>query len=170
MVGPGSPSIESSPTAAGSPAPNPSSDSQRRRSQFTVILGLFVTFGGLIGYGIQVPTQPASLAVTVPWLAVGFIAVWWGGILAGNSLVAPPTGVSPLLVGQLGVAGISTLAGALSATVVVLRLGASVAPVPGTPAEFVIALAAALLAWIGGFLMGHSMRRFVRRRRRTGSY
>ncbi len=131
------------------------------------MVGLFVTFGGLFGYALQVPTQPATLTSIVPWLAVGFITAWSGGILAGNSLVAPPPGVSPAFIGQPGVAGVATLAGVLSATVVVLRVGASASPSPGAPVELVIAVLAATLVWMGGFLMGHSMRRFVRRRRRA---
>jgi hypothetical protein len=131
------------------------------------MLGLFVTFGGLLGYALQVPIQPGRLTDILPWLATGFVAAWTGGILAGNSLIAAPLGVRPAMVGQSAVAGVATLAGALSAVVVVLRLGSWTSPSPGTPAELVIAPVATIIVWIGGFLMGHSMRRFVRRRHRV---
>jgi hypothetical protein len=131
------------------------------------MLGLFVTFGGLFGYALQVPTQPGRLMEILPWLATGFVAAWIGGILAGNSLVAPPPGIRPAMIGQSPLAGVATVAGALSATVVVLRLGPWTSPAPGTPAELVIASVAASIAWVGGFLMGHSMRRFARRRARV---
>ncbi|MGC2288980.1 MAG: hypothetical protein WA688_03890 [Thermoplasmata archaeon] len=167
-------SAESYSSGGGGAAPDPrpareASDSRRRRSQLTVMVGLFVTFGGLFGYALQVPTQPAALTNLVPWLAVGFIVAWAGGILAGNTLVAPPPGVAPALRGQPGVAFIATLAGALSAVVVVLRVGPWASPSPGAPVELVIAVTGSVLVWMGGFLMGSSMRRFVRRRRRTRS-
>lgn len=147
-----------------SPTP-PTAKLARRRSQLTVMLGLFVTFAGLFGYALQVPSQPAKLVSIVPWLAVSFLTGWFGGILAGNSLVTPASGTRPALVGQSAVAGIATAAGALSAVVVALRIGPWAAPAPGTPVEWVIATVAAAIVWAGGFLMGHSMRRFVRRRK-----
>ena len=167
MVTTDSPVSEDGRDAPGAPRAPEASESRRRRSQLTVMVGLFVTFGGLLGYALQVPTQPAALTSVVPWLAVGFIATWSGGILAGNSLVGPPPGIPPAFVGQPGLAGVATLAGALSATVVVLRAGALASPSPGAPVELVIAAVAAALVWMGGFLMGRSMRRFVRRRRRA---
>jgi hypothetical protein len=159
------PAADESSTSPMVPATAP--DTTRRRSQLTIIVGLLVTFGGLFGYGLQVPTQPAALTNIIPWLAVGFVATWAGGILAGNSLVAPPAGIPPAFLGQPGVAGIATLAGALSATVVVLRIGPWTAPAVGAPSEVVIAAVAVGLVWAGGFLMGHSIRRFVRRRRKV---
>lgn len=140
-------------------------ESRRRRAQLAVMVGLFVTFGGLFGYALQVPTQPAMLASVVPWLAVGFLSAWTGGILAGNSLVEPPPGNCPAIISQPSVAGIATVAGALSAAVVILRIGPWVGPTASLPAELYVAIAAALTVWIGGFLMGRSMRRFVLRRR-----
>lgn len=129
------------------------------------MLGLFVTFGGLYGYTLQVPPEPAKLANLLPWLAVGFLTVWIGGILAGNALVPTPPGIRPALVAQPVVAGVATVAGVLSGIVVILRIGPSLSPVPGTPAEWIVAVLAAAFVWIGGFLMGRSMRRFVRRNR-----
>ena len=134
-----------------------------------VMVGLFVTFAGLFGYALQVPTQPASLESIVPWLAVGFLTAWVGGILAGNALVEPPPGVRPALVGQSVVAALATIAGSLSATVVVLRVGPWDVPTAGTPVELEIAIGAAATSWVGGFLMGRSMRRFARRRRKPTS-
>jgi len=142
-------------------------DSNRRRSQVTVMVGLLLTFSGLFAYGLQLPTQPARLDSIGPWLAIGFVAAWTGGILAGNSLISPPAGVSPALRGQLRLSGLATVAGALSAAVVVQRLGLWTSPSFGVPAELLTAGVAIALVWIGGFLMGHSMRRFVRRRRRA---
>jgi hypothetical protein len=132
------------------------------------MVGLFVTFGGLFGYALQIPTQPARLVGLVPWLAAGFVATWTGGILGGNSLVAPPVGIPPALRGQPGISATATLAGALSAAVVVHRVGPWVVPSPGAPAELAIAVVGTVLVWAGGFLMGRSMRRFVLRRRRGG--
>jgi hypothetical protein len=146
-----------------SPPANP--DSRRRHSQFIVMVGLFVTFGGLFGYALQAPTEPSTLTSIVPWLAVGFLSAWTGGILAGNSLVEPPPGIRPALFGQSTLAGIATLAGGLSALVVILRVGPWSSPSASTPAELVIATVAAAMVWAGGFLMGRSMRRFVLRRR-----
>jgi len=146
------------------------SDSRRGRAQLMVMVGLFVTFAGLFAYGLQVPTPPGSLAHIVPWLAVGFLTAWTGGILAGNSLVPPPAGVSPALRAQPGIAMVATLAGALAAGVVLQRLGPWASLSPGAPAELWIAAAGAGLVWLGGFLMGHSMRRFGRRRRRPRGF
>ena len=154
---------------SGPAAPSGVSDSRRRRSQLVVIIGLFITFGGLLGCALQVPTQPASLESIVPWLAIGFLTAWVGGILAGNSMVEPPPGVRPAMVGQSVVAAFATIAGALSATVVVVRVGPWVAPAAGAPAELEIAIAAAAFSWVGGLLMGRSMRRFARRGRRPTS-
>jgi hypothetical protein len=125
------------------------------------MVGLFVTFGGLLGYALQVPTQPGMLTNIVPWLAVGFLTAWAGGILGGNSRVEPPPSVPPAMRGQSLVAAIATVAGLLSATVVVLRIGPWTQPVTGGPAELFIAAGASSIVWIGGFLMGRSMRRFV---------
>jgi hypothetical protein len=140
----------------------------RRRAQLTIIVGLFVTLGGLYGYALQFPIQASGLATIVPWLAVGFVASWTGGILAGNSFVTLPRGASPALRGQSTIAAMATLAGALSATVAVLRIGPRAILGIGTPDELVVAVAATGLVWIGGFLMGCSIRRFVLRRRRRG--
>jgi hypothetical protein len=140
-------------------------DSPPRRAQFVVMVGLLVTFGGLFGYALQLPTEPSALDDVVPWLAAGFLTVWTGGILAGNSLVPLPSGVRPIMIGQPAVAGFSTVAGALSALVVVVRVGPWIVPAPGTPEELVIAVVAATIVWVGGFLMGRSMRRFARRHR-----
>jgi hypothetical protein len=129
------------------------------------MVGLFVTFGGLFGYALQVPTQPGMLTTVVPWLAVGFLTAWTGGILAGNSLVMPPPGVRPAIVGQSSVAAVATVAGALSAAVVVLRVGPRTQLTPGAPAELFIAIIAGSIVWAGGFLMGRSMQRFVLPRR-----
>ena len=144
------------------------SEGHRRRSQLTVMVGLFVTFGGLVGYGLQVPTQPASLVSIVPWLGVGFLTAWTGGILIGNSRVALPAGGSPALKGQLAVGAAGTLAGSLSSVVVIQRVGPWVHLAPGAPVELVTAVIAVSMVWVGGMLMGVSMRRFVRRRRRRG--
>jgi drug/metabolite transporter (DMT)-like permease len=156
-----------SPAHSSEPGSTDQSDTARKRSQLTVITGLFVTFAGLLGYALQIPSQPSLLSSTVPWLAVGFITGWSGGILAGNALVAPPPGFPPALRGQPAVAAIATLAGVLSAAVAIRRIGPWVSPSAGGPAELLVAVVAVLLVWIGGFLIGHSMRRFVRRRRRV---
>ncbi|MCI4352858.1 MAG: hypothetical protein L3K14_05655 [Thermoplasmata archaeon] len=142
---------------------------RRGRSQPIVILGLFVTFGGLVGYTLQVPSQPASLANVAPWLFAGFLTAWTGGILIGNARVAPPEGVSPALRGQSAVGALGTLAGSLSSFVVIERLGPWTHLSPGAPVELLIAIVAASMGWLGGFLMGLSMRRFIRRSRRRGS-
>jgi hypothetical protein len=131
------------------------------------MVGLFLTFAGLFAYGLQVPTQPALFDSVGPWLAIGFVTAWTGGILAGNSFIDPPSGVPPALRGQSGLSVVALVAGVLSAAVVVRQLGPWVALSPGIPGEAVIATSGVLLAWVGGFLMGHSMRRFVRRRRRA---
>lgn len=137
-----------------------------RLSQLTVMVGLFVTFGGLYGYALQVPTQPTMLASIVPWLAVGFLTTWIGGILGGNSMVALPPQVRPALRGQSVVAGIGTVAGALSAAVVVLRIGPWTVSDPGVPSELTLAAVAGAIVWVGGLLIGRSMRRFVLSKRR----
>lgn len=149
------------PRAPGDP-PNPPA----RRSQFLAITGLFVTFGGLVTYGLQVPTQPAALSNVVPWLAVGFLGTWIGGVLAGNSLQEPPLGLQPALRGQVGIAGLATIAGVLSGGVVVRSVGPWSHPDAGVPVEIALAVSAVGLVWVGGFLMGRSMRRFVRRHHR----
>ncbi len=129
------------------------------------MVGLLLTFAGLFTYGLQLPTQPASLDSVGPWLAIGFVTAWTGGILAGNSFNETPAGISPALNGQLRLAGLATLAGALSAAVVVQRLGLWTSLSRGTPGELVTAGLGAALVWLGGFLMGQGMRRFVRSRR-----
>jgi hypothetical protein len=144
-------------------------DRPRRMSQLTVMLGLFVTFAGIAMYGLQVPARPAVLAAIVPWLAVGFIVMWAGGILAGNSLSPPEPGTVPALRGQSALGLVATVAGGLSGTVVVRRLGVWATVSPGLPPEIVVAAVGAFLVWLGGFLMGRSMRRFTRRRRRARS-
>jgi len=148
-------------------ASSPSTDDGlRRRAQLSVMVGLFVSFGALIGYALQVPSAPGNLATIVPWLAIGFLTAWTGGILFGNALIEPPRGVPPALKGQLGLGIVGTLAGALASAVVVHQTGPWSSPSPGTPGELVTAIAAVVLAWAGGFLLGHSTQRFVRRRRR----
>ncbi len=142
------------------------SDARFRNSQYKVLLGLLVTFGGIFAYGLQIPTPPTGLASVGPWLAVGFVATWTGGILFGNSLIPSPPGIPPALRAQPGVAFIATLAGFLSATVVIQREGPWGPPSAGTPAELAVAISGVALAWLGGFLMGTGMRRFVRRSRR----
>lgn len=149
---------ESTPTLGTTPS--------HRLSQLTVMVGLFVTFGGLYGYALQVPTQPTMLASIVPWLAVGFLTTWIGGILGGNSMVALPPQVRPALRGQSVVAGIGTVAGALSAAVVVLRIGPWTVSDPGVPSELTLAAVAGAIVWVGGLLIGRSMRRFVLSKRR----
>ena len=149
---------ESTPTLGTTPS--------HRLSQLTVMVGLFVTFGGLYGYALQVPTQPTMLASIVPWLAVGFLTTWIGGILGGNSMVAPPPQVRPALRGQPVIAGIGTVAGALSAAVVILRIGPWTVSDPGVPSELTLAAVAGVIVWVGGLLIGRSMRRFVLSKRR----
>lgn len=149
------------------PVPPETSDFRRRRAQLTVMAGLFLTFAGLFAYGLQLPIQPANLDRLLPWIAVGFVTMWTGGILSGNALIAPPPGVRPALRGQSEVALLSTVAGCLSAAVVVQRLGPWVSPTPGVLEELPLAAVAAVVVWLGGFLMGNSMRRFVRRPRRA---
>jgi hypothetical protein len=130
-----------------------------------IMVGLLLTFAGLTGYALQVPVPPRTVAETLPWLLIGFLSAWTGGILIGNGQVLPPDGIAPALHPQRTVGLVGTVAGALSAAVVVDRLGAWVPPSQGTPNELVVAIVAAVLAWAGGLLMGIGMRRFVRRRR-----
>lgn len=142
---------------------------QGRRLQVAILAGLFLTFGSLVGYVLQLPTAVAALDGVLPWLAIGFLCCWAGGILAGNSFREPPPGVPPALRGQPVLAVLATVAGVLSAGVVLQRVGPWVHPSPGLPGELVVAVTASGLAWVGGFLMGMGMRRFVRRRRRLGA-
>jgi len=129
------------------------------------MVGLFVTFGGLLGYALQVPSNSAGLESILPWLAVGFLTVWLGGILSGNAINSLPPEAVPALRGQPLLGLVATLAGVLSAAVVIDRAGPWTSPSPGTPVEVVTAVAAVVLSWAGGSLMGYGMSRFVRRRR-----
>ncbi len=137
---------------------------RRLRSQILVMGGLLLTFASLVGYGLQLPVAPALLDRVIPWLAIGFLTTWVGGVFLGNAMNSPPAGIPPALRGQAGVGLLGTVAGALSAVVVIQRLtpGAMVSTGPLTVAE--AALLGAVLAWAGGLLMGRGMRRFVRRR------
>jgi len=127
--------------------------------------GLVVTFGGLYCDGVLLPVAPARLDLVVGWLAVGFLALWVGGILAGNAIHPLPAGARPAMRGQEGVAVLATVAGGLASVVVVQRLQSFPSSGPGGIPVVDLALLGAVLAWAGGIMMGHSMRRFVRRRR-----
>lgn len=140
-----------------------------RRMQLAIFTGLFLTFGSLVAYALQLPTSVAALDRVLPWLAIGFVCCWVGGILAGNSVRDPPPGVPPALRGQPALAALATAAGVLSAGVVLQRIGPWVPPSPGLPVELVVAITAGVLAWVGGSLMGMGMHRFIRRRRRPRS-
>lgn len=157
--------------AAGSPdsipTPGGPADLRRLRSQLLVMGGLLLTFGALVGYGLQLPTAPGPLKQVIPWLAVGFLTTWLGGIFVGNAMNPTPPGLPPALRAQTGVGVLATLAGALSAVVVIQRLTPNTPVATGPLTILEVAALGFLLAWLGGFLMGRGMRRFVRRRRRT---
>lgn len=140
---------------------------RRRRAQLTVMAGLLVSFGGIVAYGLQAPIQPGAFSASAPWLAAGFVASWSGGILTGNSLVPPPPGFPSALRSQKELGMLATVAGALSAVVVAKQVGPWHEAGSSLPPELALASIGVVLAWVGGFLMGNSMRRFIRRRRRS---
>ncbi len=153
--------------AAGKPpASTEPSELRRLRSQLLVMGGLLLTFAGLVGYGLQLPTAPGVLNQVIPWLAVGFLTTWLGGIFLGNSMNPVLTGFPPALRGQPGVGLLATVAGALSAVVVVQKLTPDTPVATGPLTILEVAVLGGVLAWAGGLLMGRGMRRFVRRRRR----
>ena len=147
------------------PATAGPSDLRRLRSQLLVMGGLLLTFGGLVGYGLLLPTAPELLDAVIPWLAVGFLTAWSGGIFLGNSRNAPPPTIRPALRAQAAIGVLATVAGVLSAIVVVQKLTPGAAVSTGPLSVLEVAVLGVALTWAGGSLMGAGMRRFVRRRR-----
>lgn len=161
----GTPDPNSAPAAQRPPERPDPLESLRKRSQLTVMVGLLLTFAGLFAYGVQVPVQPASLDRLLPWLAVGFLCSWIGGIFVGNARNPLLPGVPPAFRGQAGLGLVAAIAAVLSAGVVVQRVGLLSTGASGGVPELEAALLGVVLALTGGLLMGRSMRRFVRRRR-----
>ncbi len=56
------------------------------RRQRLVMVGLVLTFVGLFALGFSLPLGAGTLARILPLAAVGFLALWIGGILLGNSV------------------------------------------------------------------------------------
>ncbi len=140
--------------------------SRRRRAQLQVMVGLLFTFGGLLQFLLLLPSILGQLLSSIPWFALTFLGSWFGGILVGNFRSPLPAGGPSGLAGQLPLGFLSTVGGA-AAGALFLSSAAGSAPTAPEPALGLVMAAAAVASWLGGFLMGNGMRRFVRRRRRS---
>jgi len=70
--------------AAGSATPtDPAAESERVRRQRRVVVGLLLTFLGLLLALGLLPTAPGALLAAIPVLGAALLAVWVGGILLG---------------------------------------------------------------------------------------
>lgn len=69
-------------SAVDSPAPPPSVKDERRRQRL-VMLGLLVTLIGAGALWLGFPIDSSALVRSTPFVAIGALSLWVGGILLG---------------------------------------------------------------------------------------